>query len=496
MRATCWSLILEAPRASGLVAAFLACGLLAGAAHAQDLQIASARVPFSGSTSHAGASFSARTVIENPGLVAITPDFHVHYYYCSTLASTTCEKLADQQVKDDFAAGQARSYTRALVVPNTARYGLGYLRILVDATDVIPERNENNNGRYEPISVTTRPALSLIHADFPYTGSTSAPGAVFTGQIRLSNAAKTSRLMGGFKVHYNYCPEDTHAVGCVTLGSQQIKDGIDADSYSSFFLTPGLTIPKSAREGTRYLRGWVDSTETGAVEAKPGMPQKPAPEPPRLTAEQRKQRIAASAKAAEKKRSLRPKDTGGLSGFLAHWLWLGYQLIPPLGGWDWLVFIVVLCVVGRILSLPFLWKIASHEWNRWFLLAINTITLWLWAWFFQTDAGAALLGVRVGFDGLSLADTNRGLYWITLMFCLTAVAVGAAIAKHDDDWGLEQRVATAHMEAGVLVLAHLFYWYWSVTSLVVFITCLITTILLEIGHALSLRLISWRRGEG
>ena len=216
------------------------------------------------------------------------------------------------------------------------------------------------------------------------------------------------------------------------------------------------------------------------------------PKPPPLTAEQKEERMEAARKAAAKKRSRSLKDTGGLSGYLVHWLRPVYQQMPPLGGWDWLVFVVLLCLLGRVLTLPFRWKAGFDKTSLWFLLAINITTLGLNAWFLQTDAAVTLLGNRLWFDALPLSATSRGLFWFSLVFSALVGGVGLALAAHYDY--APSRVATAHMEAGALVLVHVFYWYWSITSLVVFVACLSSTVLMELLRVSYTRLMRWKRG--
>lgn len=242
----------------------------------------------------------------------------------------------------------------------------------------------------------------------------------------------------------------------------------------------------------------VDVDWAGTIQLKREWPEtlkKKVSQPP-LTPEQKDLRIATTRQKAAKKGARHRADTGGLSGFLAHWLWPAYQLIPPLGGWDWLVFIALVCLLGRLLSLPFRWQSAQEETGMWSLLASNTCTMWLCVWFFQTEAGVALLGDRVWFDALPLTEDPELLFWFSLSFCGLVAIVGFAMMEDDHTLRPELRVATAHMEAGLLFLAHVFYWYWSVTSLVVFLASLIATLSMDLFRAICMGLLRWKKGRG
>jgi len=58
-------------------------------------------------------------------------------------------------------------------------------------------------------------------------------------------------------------------------------------------------------------------------------------------------------------------DTGpGLSGFLAHGLWLVYQYFPLAGAWDWLLLFLLLGLGAHFVFLPYLWRSVKFDMLR------------------------------------------------------------------------------------------------------------------------------------
>jgi len=206
-----------------------------------------------------------------------------------------------------------------------------------------------------------------------------------------------------------------------------------------------------------------------------------------------KARVERAKKAAAGKKGRPLPTSGGLSGFLAHGLWHLYRPFPPLGGWDWLLLFVMVSVLGRLLYLPFLWEAvkvdAKAPKKREGLRQSNFAALWnlswtwFWVWFFQTTAGKTFLEDRVWLGAQSVADANGRL--LLTSFLIACVATGIACGLFADDIDRKgAALAGIHMEAGVLLVLLLFYWYWSVASLTLFLSGIAASLITELAHRL------------
>jgi len=224
-----------------------------------DLRVNYSAVPYGGSTAGAGSTFKARYRIRNYGVGSFITNFYTRFYYCPGASTSGCTYLGVQYITQNFNTGTSAYFTSpTLTMPSTAAYGTRYIRIYADASNAVKESNENNNNRYDSISVTTRPDLSFSASTVPYSGSTALPGSKFTGRYTVVNGSKTSAFSTNFVVRYYYCAT-TSASSCTYLAAQTITKNFNAGT-SYTFNSPTLTMPSSAKAGTRYIRAWVDST--------------------------------------------------------------------------------------------------------------------------------------------------------------------------------------------------------------------------------------------
>jgi hypothetical protein len=133
-------------------------------------------------------------------------------------------------------------------------------------------------------------------------------------------------------------------------------------------------------------------------------------------------------------------DTGpGLSGFLAHVLWIPFQYFPSSGRFDWLILFVLLAGGANLLFLPHLWRAVRAD-----IVCLQngapttgpyqfTVILWglIWlfflTWLFSTPAGETFLtGRAVPFAG-PIAHLHDRLVPVVAVGCLAVMAVfGAA----------------------------------------------------------------------
>ena len=101
----------------------------------------------------------------------------------------------------------------------------------------------------------------------------------------------------------------------------------------------------------------------------------------------------------------------------------------------------------------------------------------LWVWFFQTAAGQSFLEDRVWRDAWGLDEVSRSLFWVCLFACAAAGLAGAA--ANDSLSEQSKPFRAVHMEAGILFFAHVFYWYWSVFTVVLYLAHIASGIALE-----------------
>ena len=223
-----------------------------------DLQILALTIPYAGSTNFAGAKFSAYFQLKNASKNGFTGDFEVYFYYCKTKGKTGCVKFGNKKITDNFAANQTRSYvSTALTLPDSVTLGVGYVRMFADATGVLTESNKTNNEAYAAINVTTLPDLTVTAGTVPNSAGKLIPGSSYTGQFTVHNGKSTSRLTTNFEVTYFDCPGKA-ITGCVQVGKQTLTKDLDAGASYSYTSTT-LTVPATAKYGTRYVRALVDS---------------------------------------------------------------------------------------------------------------------------------------------------------------------------------------------------------------------------------------------
>ena len=212
-------------------------------------------------------------------------------------------------------------------------------------------------------------------------------------------------------------------------------------------------------------------------------------DPDEIEEENKKFRVEKAKKVAAEKKGRPLPTSGGLSGFLAYGLWHVYRLLPPLGGWDWLILFVMLSVLGRLLYLPFLWETVKvdakardnpEDFRRSNFAALwNLSWTWFWVWFFQTTAGKTFLEHRVWLGAQSVADAAGSLLLISLMACAATWFLFQVVNRDG------AALAGIHIEAGVLVLLHVFYWRWSVASLALFFSNIAASLIItQLMHEL------------
>ena len=165
-----------------------------------------------------------------------------------------------------------------------------------------------------------------------------------------------------------------------------------------------------------------------------------------------------------------PDVGGGFSGFLAHGLWHVYQYFPFEGTWDWLLLIIFLAVLARCIMIPVWWRLLDVAKDHEGVTAIVILGDWFWPWvviwLFNTAAGRTFLE---GGSGQPLDVAGEAMYRFSFVYHVAAFVVGSNLIDQDDlDSFRSNMGGTVVAHSTVALVAHLFYWYWSVASLAVF----------------------------
>lgn len=227
-----------------------------------------------------------------------------------------------------------------------------------------------------------------------------------------------------------------------------------------------------------------------------------------------------------------PETGGGLSGFLANALWHLYRYFPSSGRWDWLLLFFLMALLSHVLFLPHLWrsikvemaylkaqqttKMEGDQVNFYLLFQLlSTSSMLFGAWHLYTDAGRTLLEGRKLFWMVDLSGVNMGLFWSSLGICIAVASLlltlsviidrrkaaisppgpqasadrspmnlygggGIFVYARNGDTFIETGCGVIWPEACLLVLLHIFYWRWSVASLMLFLMFLGTGLLVEV----------------
>ena len=208
-----------------------------------------------------------------------------------------------------------------------------------------------------------------------------------------------------------------------------------------------------------------------------------------------------------------PDTGGGLSGFLAHYLWRVYRHFPSSGESDWLLLFVCLGMGTYAVFLPYVWKSVKADmstleqrqtrqetvpWQHVVPTLWGIFWMFFFVWFFHTPAGRTLLDGREILGRAPLTETQRGFFWrsvipLSLLGCLAAVVVGITCERSPTadrstpfprrtPWCLyvgggtfvaltskgkpatEPFFSVGIVSSMLAAEAHWFYWYWSAAS--------------------------------
>jgi MYXO-CTERM domain-containing protein len=165
-----------------------------------DLTIAAVSVPYTGTTTGPGSTFTGRFTIQNkPSTSYVTNDMEVQYFYCPNNNPTGCISLGSDPITANFASGGSYTFTSSqLTIPAAASPGTHYIRAFVDSKSPqdVDESDETNNNTYAPITLTSGAADIYVK-----TFTATATGTTITYNVETCNkggATSTAILVGLF----------------------------------------------------------------------------------------------------------------------------------------------------------------------------------------------------------------------------------------------------------------------------------------------------------
>jgi subtilase family serine protease len=222
-----------------------------------DLLVDITTVPYTGSVSNQGDTFTVRYRVRNQRNVGFTTNFNVTFYYCTSNTTASCTTtLGSQAISTNFGPnGTAYFNSSTLKLPASATPGTRYIRFFVDSGAAVAETDETNNNTFATITVLNRPDLTVNNTVAPLTGTTEV-GKTFTVRGRVNNISAVG-FSTDFYVYYYYCPAKNTS-GCTLLGSNLITNNMAGNSFVDV-TSSNLTLPLSAQAGTRYIRYFVDA---------------------------------------------------------------------------------------------------------------------------------------------------------------------------------------------------------------------------------------------
>ena len=209
-----------------------------------DIYVSASTVPYSGSTTAAGSTFTGRyTIVNGATTSAFTTNFTVSYHYCPAVSTSGCTLIGSQTITADFNAGSSYTFTSStLTLPSSATTGTRYVRAFIDSANAVSEYNENNNNDYDAITVGGSPTDLYIKS---LTAKTT--GTTVTFVATMCNGGSTKSPNAVLALYFNL----TAAPTCTTtFSSAYTIVGLAAGACTSRTFTRTST-PKGA-----YL-GWA-----------------------------------------------------------------------------------------------------------------------------------------------------------------------------------------------------------------------------------------------
>ncbi len=226
-----------------------------------DLLISASTVPYTGSTSGYGSTFTGRYTIQNrTNTTRNTTNFYVSYYYCDAANTTGCIYLGRNYISANLNSGASYTFNSlSLTIPTGASNGVHFIRAFVDSLGYVSESDESNNNDYDSIPISTaKPNLNISTPSIA-SGVPSGANAEFSVNYQVNNLTGQS-FTTDFRVNFYYCPQQSD-IDCLALGASSYQDITTdfAGNESHTYTSNTLTLPASVGTGTRYLRFFADA---------------------------------------------------------------------------------------------------------------------------------------------------------------------------------------------------------------------------------------------
>ena len=203
----------------------------------------------------ASSSIALSFRLENAGTVDSTKGFTITFYYGKTTATSQLLTLGSYYFSGTIKKKSSTSVIRHTLAANAnIPGGSGYIHYFIDSAGQLSESNKTNNRGYRGISVQQSAAVPNLLMDTWSLSSTADVGGKVTITFRVKNSGGSAAKR--FRVNFYY-GESQIPFQLVDLGATAIT-GVPANKSGTDvkFL---VTIPKTARGGTRYIHYYVDS---------------------------------------------------------------------------------------------------------------------------------------------------------------------------------------------------------------------------------------------
>ena len=220
---------------------------IASSAQVKDLTVTGVTAPAKGVKGH---TVTVSNTIKNQGNTA-TGGFWVNYYLKAS--KTSASHYLGHRYISSLAAGASNHQNTKLTIPKSLKSANYYIWAYADRTNLVKESVETNNIKYSPRKINIQsPKKDLI-----VTEITARLWGIKGKPVIVSNTIKNQEntATGGFWVNYYLRATKTSKIHY--LGHRYISS---LAAGASNHQNTKLTIPKSLKSATYYIRAYADRT--------------------------------------------------------------------------------------------------------------------------------------------------------------------------------------------------------------------------------------------